>query len=110
MHDASPAQTWPLYAVADITDDERIEIGEIVHSDRWEVRIWGDEDLWDLPAGQMLAHVTERWLQELQKEADAANGQSNGATPLSEGRMEWRRVLHNNHLRVGPAQRVEPSL
>lgn len=110
MHDALPAQTWPLYAVADITDDERIEIGEIVHSNYWEVRIWGDDELRDLPAGKMLVQVAERWLKELQEEADAANGQSNGATPLSVGRMEWRRVLHNNHLRIGPAQHVEPTL
>lgn len=109
MGSTPAAQVWPLYAVADITGDERIDVGEIVHSDRWEVRYWGREDLHALPAGQALTHIADRWVQELQNEADAANGDAVGATPLSEGRVEWRRVLHNNHLRIGAGQHVDPS-
>lgn len=103
-------RTWPLFAVTDLASEERHPLGEILHSDRWEVRVWGVEGLLELPSGETLYKAAQQWLRELSDEADAANGQANGSTPLSAGRMEWRRILHNNHLRIGPARRIEPSL
>ena len=56
------------------------------------------------PMAIFLQTLADMWLSELGAEAAAANGAGNGADPISPGRLEWRRVLHKNNLRIGPAQ------
>lgn len=97
-------QVWPLYAVADVAAAEHVPLGEISAGERWELRRYTLEALNQLPHAQMLRETAELWLDELEAEVAAANGADNGAKPLTPGRMEWRRILHNNNLRIGEAR------
>lgn len=97
-------QTWPLYAVADVAAAEHVLLGEISAGERWELRRYDLEALNQLPHAPMLRKTAELWLEELEAEVASANGADNGSKQLTAGRMEWRRVLHNNNLRIGEAR------
>lgn len=101
-------QAWPLQVVTEVAGTEAVNIGYIVHNHQWAIRRGDIGQLTDLPQGTQLRCLAERWIEELEQEAAAANGEDNDATPLSRARVEWRRVLHNNHLRIGSGRMERP--
>lgn len=106
MAESTQHRAWPLYVVPDVMTGDQIPLGRIVHNGDWRIE---HEDLSlveDLPHGAQLRTLAAGWLEELSREVRAANGSDDEAEPLSVSRMEWRRVFHNNHLRIGPAEVV----
>ncbi|NLS09143.1 hypothetical protein HGQ17_03805 [Nesterenkonia sp. MY13] len=88
----------------DITSGQQLPIGQISFDGQWRLDHQSLDTVQELDDDKALLTVIERALHDLADEIDAANGRENRATPLSVARLERRRALHNNHLRIGPSQ------
>lgn len=95
-------RSWPLFVVTDLSDHEGHFVGQVEVADRWTLYRRSPHEVREAVPDEEIQHLLQIWLDELQAEVDAANGERNDTTPLSAGRMEWRRALHNNNLRIGP--------
>lgn len=99
---AEYSRAWPLCVVNDLRDLKGYPVGEVIEGDPWVFHRLSPAEMASLPIPEELHAVMEFWYSELQREVDSTNGQDNGATPMSGGHMEARRVFHNNNLRIKP--------